>query len=549
MNDPARRLPSEIAHVLFMDLVGYSRCSMEEQARLARALRVLVRGTPEFQAAEARQELVCLDTGDGMALIFSRDPIAPVECAVEIARAGLAQPHIRLRIGIHSGPVSHVPDINGRDNLAGSGINMAQRIMDCGDAGNILLSQRSAEDLRQFQEWAPHLHDLGEVTVKHGERLRLFSLCTGEVGDPALPQRLRGGAAAWSPGRASAFRRETELALEAAGGAVPLDSPFYIDRGTDDDFKTAVARQDSIVLVKGPRQIGKTSLLARGLQQARVAGARIVLTDLQNLTAAQLESADMLFLTLAEALADQLDIVVTPEASWNHERSWNVNFERFLRREVLGTLSTPLVWALDEVDRLFNYPFGSEVFGLFRSWHNQRALNPEGPWGRLTLAMAYATEAHLFITDLNQSPFNVGTRLLLEDFTSKQVAEINCRYRMPLRDADSLERFYRLVGGHPYLVRRGLDEIAARGLDIKGFEAQAGQEEGIFGDHLRRLLRTLEQDGDLADTVRALLRGEAMPTSGNFYRLRSAGVLTGTSEQNARPRCGLYHRYLHEHLQ
>jgi hypothetical protein len=162
--------------------------------------------------------------------------------------------------------------------------------------------------------------------------------------------------------------------------------------------------------------------------------------------------------------------------------------------------------------------------------------------------MAYATEAHLFITDLNQSPFNVGTRLLLEDFTPEQVAEVNRRYGVPLRDADSLERFYGLVGGHPYLVRRGLDEMAAHGLDLKEFEAQADQEEGIFGDHLRRLLRTLEQDAGLADTVRALLRGEALPTPGNFYRLRSAGVLAGTSEQDARPRCGLYRRFLERRL-
>src|SRR5207302_5591608 len=137
------------------------------------------------------------------------------------------------------------------------------------------------------------------------------------------------------------------------------------------------------------------------------------------------------------------------EDVWNPRRGWNVNFERLLLREFLGPHVAPLVWGLDEVDRLFSCPFSNVVFGLFRSWHNERALNPEGPWRRLTLAIAYATEAHLFITDVNQSPFNVGTRLTLEDFTFEQVADLNDRYGAPLRDAAELARFVRLVGGHP----------------------------------------------------------------------------------------------------
>src|SRR5207248_2614532 len=141
----------------------------------------------------------------------------------------------------------------------------------------------------------------------------------------------------------------------------------------------------------------------------------------------------------------------------------NLNFRRFLRREVLGRIEEPLVWGLDDVDRLFHCDFGSVIFALFRSWHNQRALDSDGPWGRLTLAIAYATEAHLFITDLNRSPFNVGTRLELEDFTIEQVADLNRRYAThsasgypPLRDRGELGRLYHLLGGHPYLVRRGL---------------------------------------------------------------------------------------------
>jgi hypothetical protein len=232
-----------------------------------------------------------------------------------------------------------------------------------------------------------------------------------------------------------------------------------------------------------------------------------------------------------------------------------------MRREVLARVETRLVWGVDEVDRLFSCRFASEVFGIFRSWHNERALDPAGPWSRLTLAMAYATEAHLFITDLNQSPFNVGTRLILEDFSLDQVADLNGRYAThsasgepPLRDAKELARYYRLVGGHPYLVRRGLHEMVTRDLGgprqrpIDAFELQADREEGILGDHLRRMLTALTRDPGLCEALRALLRGQPCPADGSFFRLRSAGVLSGEAADDARFRCEVYARYLRRHL-
>jgi class 3 adenylate cyclase len=336
--------------------------------------------------------------------------------------------------------------------------------------------------------------------------------------------------------------------LEPVGGAVPLDSPFYVVRPTDALFRAAMARQDSLVLVKGARQMGKTSLLARGLQQAREAGARVVLTDFQLLNEAHLKSAESLLLTLADWIAGQLDLEARPDPEGSARSGPSMNFGRYLRREVLGPTEAPLVWGLDEVDRLFTCAFASEVFGMFRSWHNARSLDPAGPWSRLTLAIAYAREAHLFITDVNQSPFNVGTRLTLEDFTREQVAELNQRYDCPLRDAAEVDLYYRLVGGHPYLVRRGLLEMATEGIRLPDFEAQAVREEGVFGDHLRRLLVLLVQDRELPDVVRAVIRGGPCPSEESFYRLRSAGVFAGESARDARPRCQLYATYLERHL-
>jgi hypothetical protein len=332
------------------------------------------------------------------------------------------------------------------------------------------------------------------------------------------------------------------------GGAVPLDSEFYVVRSTDEEFQSAIARGDSIVLVKGARQMGKTSLLARGLQQARQAGARVVLTDFQVLNAAHLESVDTLFLTLAAEIADQLDLDVLPREVWSPERGPSMNFGRYIRREVLGKIPTGVVWGLDEVDRLFSCDFGSEVFGLFRSWHNARSLDPGGPWNKLTLAIAYATEAHLFITDLNQSPFNVGTRVVLEDFTLEQVAELNRRYGSPLAGTGQVTAYFRMVGGHPYLVRRGLHEMTTRNTPLAEFESRSDSDEGPFGDHLRRILVLLAQDTALCDVVREVLRGRPCPTAESFYRLRSAGVIAGDSARDSRPRCQLYATYLQRHL-
>ena len=332
--------------------------------------------------------------------------------------------------------------------------------------------------------------------------------------------------------------------LEPVGGAMPLDSQLYITRPADEQFRAAIARRDSIVLIKGARQVGKTSLLARGLQQAREAGSRIVLTDLQMLNEADLASVETLFLALAELIAYRLDLGGCPRDVWDPLHSPNFNFECYLQRHALGASPAPIVWGVDEVDRLFSRPFASEVFGLFRSWHNARSLDPEGSWRRLTLVMAYATEAHLFITDLNQSPFNVGTRLTLEDFMPEQVADLNLRYGAPLRTDGEVRRYFGLVGGNPYLAQRGLHEMAQRRLALNELEALAARDDGPFGDHLRRMLAALAQDQTMRQAMIDVIDGGACPNVESFYRLRSAGLIAGDSENDARPRCRLYATYL-----
>ena len=180
----------EIAHVLFMDIVGYSTRLTDEQQALVDELNQIVRSSDEFNKAAAAGRLMKIPTGDGMALIFYNSPEQPVNCALEISRALRNSSDLPVRMGVHSGPVSAVTDLNDRTNAAGVGINVAQRVMDCGDTGHILLSQRVAEDLQQYSRWRPHLHDLGEVEVKHGERVHVFNFYTDDAGNSDLPKKL-----------------------------------------------------------------------------------------------------------------------------------------------------------------------------------------------------------------------------------------------------------------------------------------------------------------------------------------------------------------------
>src|SRR6266496_1959956 len=181
----------EIGHVLFIDIVGYSKLLIHEQTEHLQKLREIARATEQFRAAQAEGKLLRLPTGDGGALVFRDNPEAPVACALEISKALKNHPDLRVRMGIHSGPVKEVTDLNEQGNIAGAGINMAQRVMDCGDGGHILLSKRVADDLGQYRQWQPQLHDLGEVEVKHGVRVHIFNLYNKELGNPGMPEKLR----------------------------------------------------------------------------------------------------------------------------------------------------------------------------------------------------------------------------------------------------------------------------------------------------------------------------------------------------------------------
>jgi TolB-like protein/class 3 adenylate cyclase len=220
---------SDIAHVLLIDIVGYSKLLVDAQTAALRHLNRVVRNTEAYRAAEADRKLLKLPTGDGMALLFFDSTESPAACAVQITLALKDQPSMQVRMGIHSGPIRQINDVNDRENFAGAGINTAQRVLDCGDAGHILLSKRVAEDLMPWERWHSAFRDLGECEVKHGQRVHLFSLCSGDVGNPALPAKLKQqrrllgrGQAVWRRWTQGSLVRKTALGTVATATSLLL---------------------------------------------------------------------------------------------------------------------------------------------------------------------------------------------------------------------------------------------------------------------------------------------------------------------------------------
>ncbi len=246
--EPTPDLKLEIAHLLLIDVVGYSKLLVNEQIELLQELKQLVRSTESFRAAEARDELIRVPTGDGMALVFFHSPEEPARCALEISRALQDHPSMQLRMGVHSGPVSRVTDVNEKTNIAGSGINVAQRVLDCGDAGHILLSAHVAEDLCQYRHWQQCMHDLGECEVKYGLRLHLFNLCKGGLGNPQVPEKLRRGrrrrasAVSVRPISASRWPRTAlTIAFLVSAGALVISSLIFFNRAPSTTITRALA--------------------------------------------------------------------------------------------------------------------------------------------------------------------------------------------------------------------------------------------------------------------------------------------------------------------
>ena len=260
----------EIANVLFIDVVGYSKLLVNEQRDVVQELNQVVRKTPQFRKSEAAAKLIRIPVGDGMALVFFQRPEEPVQCAMEIARAVKMHPRLRLRMGVHSGPVDQVKDVNERINVVGTGINTAKRVMDCGDAGHILLSKRVADDLRQDSLWRPHLHQLGEIEVKYGASLGIVNLYTPELGNPQPPERLLKRQVAAQPRIAlediPAVREKSIAVLPFENLSEEKANEFFAD-GVQDEILTNLARIADLKVISRTSVMHYKSGVARNLQE------------------------------------------------------------------------------------------------------------------------------------------------------------------------------------------------------------------------------------------------------------------------------------------
>ncbi len=342
-------------------------------------------------------------------------------------------------------------------------------------------------------------------------------------------------------------QKSADVVLEPVGGAVPPGSPFYMERRVDAEFLDALKAGESIILIKGPRQIGKTSLLGRGAQLGRELGLRHASTDFQKIGSSQLASEDQFYKLLAATMARQLGTTYDFANEWLDVFGPGINLDNAIRA-LIEASPKPLVWFMDEADKLFGTPFASDFFGLVRSWHNARATEPQGPWSLFTVVISYATEAHLFIRDLNQSPFNVGRHLQLQGFDLNQMEELNRRYGAPLVSPGEVQALRALIAGQPFLTRRALDVVKRGVMDFPALLAQADQDEGPFGDHLKRILVSVSQMPEVMDALRASLESPQLKDADGFHRLLAAGVVFQSGDNKIDFSCELYRRYLRTHL-
>ncbi len=379
-----------------------------------------------------------------------------------------------------------------------------------------------------------------EALRQYEDLERMMDETWGEPPSPLAKMALEGAATAPIAPISRIDRALIPPDSEAAGGALSVTSRFYIRRVADLDAERAIERGESVVLVQGPRQVGKSSLLARLLSYARERGVSTVLNDFQAIGQSQLADEERLYRTLAFSVASQLRQPLDLQAAWNPWLGPNMNLDSILGG-LLEKAEEPVCWAMDEADGLFGRPYANDFFGLLRSWHNRRALDPAGPWSKLTLVLSYAAQAHVFITDVNQSPFNVGVRLALQDFSRAEVEDLAGRYG--LSGAEVVDAAHSVAEGHPFLTRRALAYLSQGG-KASDLAATCALEDGPFGDHLRWLQGSLISDDEVLGQVRNLLMGQPIADQRARYRLLASGVISVAPGGGFRFRVPAYEPFL-----
>jgi hypothetical protein len=323
-----------------------------------------------------------------------------------------------------------------------------------------------------------------------------------------------------------------------------LESQFYVARSQDALALDTIQRQGVTITIKGPRQMGKSSLLIRTMAAAVEAGKRVAFLDFQLFDKTALTDGDRFFRQFCAWLTDELELADRVEEFWSLPLGNSQRCTRYMQRYLLKELGSPLVLAMDEVESVFDTEFRSDFFSMLRSWHNNRASN--AIWKQLDLVLVTSTEPYQLIENLNQSPFNVGQVIELSDFPIEQVSDLNQRHGQPLNPSQ-VQQLMTLLGGHPYLVRRSLYLIASGQLTVTELFAESAADRGPFGDHLRYHLFRMNDKKDLIQGLLQVIRNQSCPDERVFFRLRGAGLVR-RDRQVVLPRCQLYAEYFQEHL-
>lgn len=335
--------------------------------------------------------------------------------------------------------------------------------------------------------------------------------------------------------------------LIAPGGSVEIDSEIYIEREGDQQLQRELGKvAGTTITIRAPRQTGKTSLLIRGLEQAKRQGQQVVALDLQAVQTSALQTIDTFLYYCATKLVTRLHLDRKEvERAWQDSLYATDKISYLLEDYILPHVDAKILFAIDEADRLLQTDYHNDLFGLLRSWHNSRASS--ALWKRLSLVMNISTEPHLLISDVTQSPFNVGSQIGLNDFSPAQVVKLNRRYRSPARDHE-LPGLFDYLGGHPFLTSKALYTMVNEQIGWEQVVRVAVSPASLFGDHLQRYLWLLRDQPALREALKQIMSHGRCPNEDAFYRLSQAGLVRGADSHACEYRCQLYRDFLKDKL-
>jgi hypothetical protein len=331
------------------------------------------------------------------------------------------------------------------------------------------------------------------------------------------------------------------LSFPVPTGALSPDSPLYIERDYDRRMRQLTVQGGNTIIIEGARQMGKSSLVARALAHARVQQCTVIDFDFQELDERDFRSLGPLLRRLADTICERLRLGITPVEIWKGPLGAKDKLTTFIQDAVLQGVRMPVVIVMDEVDRVFGRSYQDDFFALLRAWHNRRARDPL--WKKLNLVLAYSTDPRQAIKDVGQSPFNVGSKMRLSDFTLEEVWELNRRYQSPLKRKDQIQSLMDIIGGHPYLAQQAFSALASQTQALPAILNIDNAGSRPFADHLEHYRGRLLARPELQRAMRQVLRFGNCPTLDGFLQLRALGLVTGNDHRATIPKCRLYAAY------